>query len=174
MTPGVEPSERTSLAGKVALITAAAGAGIGQAIVWRLANAGADIILTDIHERRTQELATQVQGTTGRRVLPVSLDVASEDSVAAAFERGRNELGPIDILVNNSGIGHVAPVWELDLASWQRVLDVNLTGTFLTTRAALPSMIERGASVIVNISSIAGSTPWAAGPEGVYAASKVA
>lgn len=166
-------TDRGSLVGRVALVSAAAGAGIGQAIALCLANAGADLVLTDRHERRAVEVADQLRDATGRHVVPVRLDVTSEESVASAFEQARDELGPADILVNNAGLGHVAPIWELDLVDWHKVVNVNLTGAFLTMRAALPDMIEARSGAIVNIASIAGWVSWAApGGEGVYAAAK--
>src|SRR3990172_5919906 len=92
----------------------------------------------------------------GGRALPIPTDVSDEAAVAAMVEKSAGELGPIDLLVNNAGTLERAPVVEIDSAAWDRMLDVNLKGAFLCTRAVLPSMIERGRGRIVNVSSISG------------------
>jgi 3-oxoacyl-[acyl-carrier protein] reductase len=86
----------------------------------------------------------------------IPTDVSDEAEVAAMVETTARELGPIDLLVNNAGTLERAPVVETDAAAWDRVLDVNLKGAFLCTRAVVPSMIERGQGRIVNVSSISG------------------
>jgi 3-oxoacyl-[acyl-carrier protein] reductase len=92
----------------------------------------------------------------GGRALSIPTDVSDEAAVAAMVERVSQVLGPIDLLVNNAGTLERASVVETDAAAWDRVLDVNLRGAFLCTRAVLPSMIERGRGRIVNVSSISG------------------
>jgi 3-oxoacyl-[acyl-carrier protein] reductase len=92
----------------------------------------------------------------GGRAISIATDVSDEAAVAAMVESASRELGPIDLLVNNAGTLERASVVETDAAAWDRVLDVNLKGAFLCTRAVLPSMLERSRGRIVNVSSISG------------------
>jgi 3-oxoacyl-[acyl-carrier protein] reductase len=151
------------LDGQVALITAAAGAGIGQATARVLAAAGAAVVITDIDTKRTTKVADALTEQTGREVLGRSLDVTDEAGVAAVVGEIVHERGRIDVLVNNAGTSEPAPLWETSLESWRRVVDVCLTGHFLLMRAVLPQMIERGAGSIVNIASI---EAWTSGTPG--------
>jgi len=159
------------LEGQVALITAAAGAGIGAATARVLALAGADVVITDLDAKRTAKVAEALSEQTGRKVLGRVLNVADEEGVAAVVSDVLAEWGRIDVLVNNAGTSEPQPLWETSLESWRRVVDINLTGTFLTMRAALPQMIERGSGSIVNIASI---EAWTSGTPGntAYHASK--
>jgi 3-oxoacyl-[acyl-carrier protein] reductase len=143
-----------SLDGRVALITAAAGAGIGAATARVLAEAGADLVITDIDAKRTAKVAEAMTEATGRKVLGRVLDVADEAAVAAVVEEVLAAFGRIDILVNNAGTSEPAPLWETSTESWRRVMDVCLTGHFLLMRAVLPQMIDRGSGCIINIASI--------------------
>src|SRR5690606_20190414 len=101
------------------------------------------------------ELAGQLAEQHGRSFLAIPLDVRDAVAVEQCIARVVQEKGRIDALVNNAGWSTIAPVAELSLEDWQRCLDIDLTGTFLTMRHALPAMIERGSGAIVNISSIA-------------------
>lgn len=130
---------------RVALVTGAAR-GIGRTIAETLRDLGARVAAGDL-------AAPQVDG-----VLGVELDVTSEASVDAAFARVEAELGPVSILVVNAGIYVVEPFEETSLASWQRTIDVNLTGAFITARRAVPAMREAGYGRIVMIGSSAGKT----------------
>jgi 3-oxoacyl-[acyl-carrier protein] reductase len=166
---------------KVALITAASGAGIGSAIARQLADDGYDVVVTDAHERRCREFAEQLSGRHGRPFLAVPLDVGDADMVERRVEQVLDEKGRIDALVNNAGWSTIAPVAELALADWRRCLDIDLTGTFLTMRHILPGMIERGGGAIVNISSIAAyetstehGAAYSAAKAGVLALTRVA
>ncbi|KZE34414.1 SDR family oxidoreductase [Chelatococcus daeguensis] len=152
-----------SHAGRVALVTGA-GRGIGRAIADAHAAAGAGVIYLD-HDRALAEEAARVAMARGWRAVAVAADVADEASVAAAVRHGTETLGPVTLLVNNAGIspksgsaGGKAFVWEMQAAEWRRVLDVNLTGAFLVTRAVVPQMREAGYGRIVSISSVAGRT----------------
>lgn len=140
---------------KVAIITAAAGVGIGAAIAERLATDGYDVVVTDAHERRCNEAAQQLSERHGREFLSVPLDVTDEAGVQRAIDTVLKQRGRIDVLVNNAGWSKIEPVAEMSLETWQKCLAVDLTGTFLCTRYALPHMIEAGSGAIVNISSIA-------------------
>jgi 3-oxoacyl-[acyl-carrier protein] reductase len=140
---------------KVALVTAAAGAGIGAAVSKRLAADGYDVVITDAHERRAKELADQLGSEHGRTFLSIPLDVTDAAAVEQAMNTVVAERGRLDVLVNNAGWSKIEPVAEMSLETWQRCLDVDLTGTFLCLRHALPHMIKAGGGAVVNISSIA-------------------
>ena len=140
---------------KVALVTAGAGAGIGSAIVRTLADEGWDVVITDAHERRTPELARELGERHGREFLPIRLDVTDYGAVTAAVEQAVAWRGRIDALVNSAGWNKLEPLIEMDPATWQRTLGVDLTGTFNCLRRVLPVMREHGGGAVVNISSIA-------------------
>ncbi len=143
-----------ALDGQVALVTAAAGAGIGKATARVLALAGADVVLTDLDAGRTAKAAEAIAEETGRNVIGRSLDVRDEAAIAALVEEILADRGRIDILVNNAGTSEPAALWETSTESWHRVMDICLTGHFLLMRAVLPQMIERGSGAIINIASI--------------------
>jgi 3-oxoacyl-[acyl-carrier protein] reductase len=149
--------------GQVALITAAAGAGIGQATARLLASAGAEVVVTDIDAKRVERVCSEIAAETGRRCSGHVLDVSDEASVATVVAAALSDHGRIDVLVNNAGSSQPAPIWETTIESWRRVIDVTLTGHFLTMRAVLPGMIERGSGSIVNIASI---EAWTSGTPG--------
>ena len=151
------------LDGQVALITAAAGAGIGQATARLLASAGAEVVVTDIDAKRVERVCAEIAAETGRRCSGHMLDVSDEASVATVVAAALSDHGWIDVLVNNAGTSQPAPIWETTIESWRRVIDVTLTGHFLTMRAVLPGMIERGSGSIVNIASI---EAWTSGTPG--------
>ncbi len=165
----------------VALVTAAAGAGIGSAIARRLAADGMDVVITDIHEVRAAKLAAELEQEHGRPFTSLVVDVVDFDAVGAAVERVVAERGSLDVLVNNAGWSKIEPVAEMSPETWRRCLDVDLTGTFNCMRHALPPMIERRRGSIVNISSIAGWEPtdehgaaYSAAKAGVMALTRVA
>jgi len=140
---------------RVALITAAAGAGIGAAIARRLAADGYDVVVTDAHERRCGAFARQLADEHGREFLSLPLDVTDFDAVGTVTDAVVARRGRIDALVNNAGWSEIEPVAEMAPETWRRCLDVDLNGTFYAMRCVLPHMIARGAGAIVNISSIA-------------------
>lgn len=166
---------------QVAVVTAAAGAGIGAAIVRRLASDGFDVVVTDVHERRCQQLADELAVEHGRQFLSLHLDVSDAGSVESAIDRVIAERGRLDVLVNNAGWSKIEPVAEMSLETWQRCIDVDLTGTFLGMRYALPHLIASGQGAIVNISSIAAyetstehGAAYSAAKAGVLALTRVA
>ena len=166
---------------KVAVVTAAAGAGIGAAITRRLGADGFDVVVTDAHERRSKELADSLAEQHGRDFLSLPLDVTDAAGVEAALNRVAAERGRLDVLVNNAGWSKIEPVAEMSLETWQRCLDVDLTGTFLGMRYALPHMIAAGSGAVVNISSIAAyetstehGAAYSAAKAGVLALTRVA
>jgi NAD(P)-dependent dehydrogenase (short-subunit alcohol dehydrogenase family) len=140
------------LTGKLALVTGA-GSGLGRVIAEGFAQAGARVICADIQQTRVDEVVKAI-GAAGGRAEPCQLDVANEESVTAAFRQiGQPRL---DILVNFAGVAAVpARTHELSIEDWHRVVSINLTGTFLVTRAALPSMLNGGGSII-NVASVLG------------------
>jgi NAD(P)-dependent dehydrogenase (short-subunit alcohol dehydrogenase family) len=140
------------LGGKIAVVTGA-GSGIGAACAQFLAEAGAVIAVTDIDSAAAAELSAKLGPSRAR---PYAVDVAKEEQVNAAFDQIAKELGGIDILVNNAGIVLRRPSLELTREEWQRVIDINLTGVFLCSRAAVREMQRRGGGAIVNIASIMG------------------
>ncbi|MBM3673295.1 MAG: SDR family oxidoreductase [Actinobacteria bacterium] len=161
-----------SLAGRVALVTGAAGAGIGKACARRLGRDGATVVVTDVHEARTdattRELATELAST---RVLGFSLDVTDRARVDAVLTEIADSVGPVDILVNNAAINVLGPVATYDPGDWDHVLEVDLTACWYLMRAVLPAMTAAGRGSIVNISSVA-SALGGGGTEGPYAAAK--
>lgn len=126
--------------------------GIGEAVVRHLHAAGANVAVADLDGTRAHTLAAEL-GERGSRVVDLDVDVASEDSVGRLMDRVRDEIGALDVLVHVAGIGSPSRVTELSLEQWHRTLAVNLTGPFLTTRAVLPGMIERGFGRVVLVSS---------------------
>ena len=165
----------------VAVVTAAAGAGIGAAIARRLASDGFDVVVTDIHERRGQELARELSEAHGGEFLYLPLDVTDTEAVQRQVGEIVDRKGSIDVLVNNAGWSKIEPVAEMSIETWQRCLDVDLTGTFACMRYVLPHMIERGRGSIVNISSIAAyetsrehGAAYSAAKAGVLALTRVA
>ncbi|GAA5174602.1 SDR family oxidoreductase [Pseudonocardia eucalypti] len=141
---------KNDLTGRVALVTAAAGPGIGRATAGLLAEHGATVVLTD---RAGDRVAEAVRDLARTDVHGLTLDVTDEQRVAEVFEQVLRDHGRIDILVNNAGTSLPAPIWEISTAAWRKVVDVCLTGAFFTMRAVLPHMIARGSGSIVNIAS---------------------
>ncbi|HEY2106660.1 MAG TPA: SDR family NAD(P)-dependent oxidoreductase [Candidatus Binataceae bacterium] len=159
---------------KVALVTAAAGAGMGKATAQRLAQEGAIVVVTDSHARRTQETAEELGREFPNRVIGFPLDVSDRRNVAEVVGAVEARLGRIDILVNNAGINAFGGVSELSPEDWQRVLDVDLTGCFNMIRMVLPGMKKRRHGAIINIASVAAwttnsSAPYNAAKAGVLA-----
>ncbi|MEU0939982.1 SDR family oxidoreductase [Embleya sp. NPDC005971] len=144
------------LAGKTVLITAAAGTGIGFAAAKRAAEEGAVIAISDKHERRLGEAADELAKLIGSRPLAVPCDVTVEEDVQNLIDTAARELGGIDVLINNAGLGGEADLVDMTDAQWDLVMNVTLNGTFRCTRAALRHMQPRGKGVIVNNASVLG------------------
>ena len=142
------------LAGKVALITGGAGA-IGAATAGRFASDGATVVVADRDGTRADEVAALLRDR-GAKALGVSVDVASDVSVAALVARILAEYGRIDILFTCAGVLVSGSVTETSLADWDRTLAVNLTGPFLASRHVVPVMVANGGGSIVHMSSTAG------------------
>jgi 3-oxoacyl-[acyl-carrier protein] reductase len=146
------------LAGKVVVVTAAAGAGIGAATVRRCLEEGAKaVVLGDTHERRLAEAEEGLAKEFGAdRVASVLCDVTDDAQVAALLDAAE-PFGGVDVMVNNAGLGGTASVLEMTDEQWSRVLDITLTGTFRCVRAACRRMVDAGRrGVIVNNASVIG------------------
>lgn len=141
---------------RVAVVTAAAGAGIGQAVARKFAEEGAEVVISDAHARRVQEVAVQMSKDYGREVPAFAVDVTRKDQVEAMVRGAVERFGRIDILFNTAGINKLEPVWEMSDETWNLVLGVCLTGTFYVTRAVLPYMIKQKNGTIISMASIAG------------------
>ena len=174
------PAGRDLLAGKVVLVTAAAGTGIGNATARRCVEEGATVVLSDAHERRLGEAADELADLAGSRPLAVVCDVTVEEQVQAMVDGTVAEHGRVDVVVNNAGLGGTAELVEMTDEQWHRVLDITLTGTFRATRAALRQMYAQGSGVIVNNASVlgwraqAGQAHYAAAKAGVMALTRSA
>ena len=140
-----------ALAGKVALITGAAQ-GIGLAIARTLAGCGASVVLADVDADKAREAAKSVTG----RALGLAMNVARGDEVAAGIARVMTECGRLDVLVNNAGITRDGLLIRMKEEDWDRVIEVNLKGTFHCTKAALGVMIKQRSGRIISIASIVG------------------
>jgi NAD(P)-dependent dehydrogenase (short-subunit alcohol dehydrogenase family) len=149
------PFDRFRLDGRVALITGGAG-GLGEVFARALAGAGADIALLGRRAEALEATAAKVAEASSRQALAVGGDVTDPEQVRAAFERVRAELGRIDILVNSAGVNIRKPSVDFPLEDWRRIIDINLTGTFICSQAAAPGMLEAGWGRIVNVSSMLG------------------
>jgi glucose 1-dehydrogenase len=171
------PTPREILTGQKALVTGASS-GIGRACAIALAEAGADVA---VNYRRGREKAEAVVGEIeglGRRAVAVQADVSDETQVRAMFEAVIDELGTVDILVNNAGMQQDAPLDEMTVEQWNRVIGVNLTGQFLCIREAVAEFKRRGvvpevsraAGKVICMSSVHEAIPWAGHVN--YAASK--
>jgi 3-oxoacyl-[acyl-carrier protein] reductase len=145
---------KIDLGGKRAVVTGGAR-GIGLAIAERFLASGAKVALWDRDLSAIDAAAKRL--AVGDRLAGIVVDVAEEAAIAAAVSATAGAFGGIDILVNNAGItGPNAPTWEYPVADWKRVIDVDLTGPFLCSRAAVPVMLEGGWGRVVNIASVAG------------------
>ena len=161
---------KASLAGRVAVVTGASS-GIGRATAAALAGAGARIVLVSRSESRLRAAAEEVsRAGGGRPALVLPCDVTDPEAVAALAERVRREAGTPDIVVNNAGIGHWAPIVDLSLERIRAVLEVNFFGAVHCTKAFLPAMLERRQGTVVFVSSGFGVLPFPY--TGAYCASK--
>ncbi|WP_216322105.1 SDR family oxidoreductase [Deinococcus aestuarii] len=144
-----------SLTGQTAFVTGA-GSGIGQRLAVGLAEAGADVACFDLPgSEGLAETVGQI-GALGRRALALTGSVTQAEDLAAAIARTEAELGPVSVAVNSAGIANAFPAEEMELAQWQRMLDINLTGVFLSCQAEARVMLPRGRGTIINIASMSG------------------
>ncbi len=146
-----------NLGGKNTLITGSTR-GIGKAIAYRLAQAGANVVITGTSEDRAKAVAEDIKGKFGVEALGVALNVSQADSVEKAVKRAEEALGGIDILVNNAGITRDALFMRMKPEDWEEVIRVNLTGTFLITQKVIKGMMKKRWGRVINISSVVGFT----------------
>jgi len=142
------------LAGKTALITGA-GTGIGRAIALAMAREGAQITLAARRPEPLESVAAEIVAA-GGAALAIECDVTNRTSVEAALAATVKRFGKVNVVVNNAGAAVVADAEKTSDEDWRRILDVNLTGTFLMSRAALPELRKAGGGAIVNIGSVLG------------------
>jgi 3-oxoacyl-[acyl-carrier protein] reductase len=171
--PPPPPGGHGLLDGKVVIVTAAAGTGIGSATARRCLEEGASVVLSDAHERRLAETAEELRTTCAggsERVHAIACDVRNETQVGALYDGTVDHYGRIDVAVHNAGLGGTVALVEMTDEQWSTVLDITLTGTFRCTRAALTRMLRQKSGVIVNNASVLG---WRAQPgQAHYAAAK--
>lgn len=173
------PAGHGLLEGKVVVVTAAAGSGIGFATAKRCVEEGATVVISDAHQRRLGEAADALAALpelAGAVPLAVPCDVTVEEQVQGLYDAAVAEHGRIDVAVNNAGLGGQVDIVDMTDEQWSLVLDITLTGTFRCTRAALRHFIARGGGgVIVNNASVlgwraqAGQAHYAAAKAGVMA-----
>ncbi len=163
-----ENNAERPLVKRVALVTGGSR-GIGRAIAIRLAELGAAVAICGRNNEKLRATADELQARTERVFWQIA-DLTRSDDVGKLISGTEAKLGPIEILVNNAGIGLFGPAHEKSEEDWDRVLNTNLKSVFLVSRAAVPSMIKKGAGDIINISSLAGRNTFAGG--GLYCASK--
>ncbi|HKS46521.1 MAG TPA: SDR family oxidoreductase [Amycolatopsis sp.] len=173
MIPAYPPGHGL-LAGKIVVITAAAGTGIGSAVAKRCLEEGASVVISDWHERRLAEKAAELAEL--GKVHAIACDVTDEDQVRGLITAAVGQFGRIDVVINNAGLGGTKSVLDMTDEEWSRVLDITLTGTFRCTRAALRQFVEQGGGgAIVNNASVigwraqAGQAHYAAAKAGVMA-----
>ncbi|BBZ41487.1 SDR family NAD(P)-dependent oxidoreductase [Mycobacterium conspicuum] len=156
----------TGFEGRVSLITGA-GSGIGKGMAIAFATAGARVVAADINPASAEQTAIEI----GKAASPLGVDISDASSVNALVQHVVGTFGRIDVLCNNAGVlDTMALPADTTIDEWERVLRINLTGTFLVTRAVLPHMLQNGAGAIVNTASEAGIRGGAAGAP--YTASK--
>ena len=143
------------LDGQVALVTGAAS-GIGRGIALGLAGSGADVACLDLVGPALEAVVAEIADG-GRRAVALPADVTDPDSLAEAVRRTEAELGPLTLAVNSAGVADAAPAEEMALAQWQRVVDIDYTGVFLSCQAEARAMLPRGRGAIVNIASMSGT-----------------
>ncbi len=142
--------------GRVALITGS-GRGLGRAIAIRLAGAGASCGLTSRTSEELKSVAAAIEADGGRATV-YECDVSVRDQVESCVEHVETRLGPVDVLINNAGVGYQGPIEEMDDADWHHVIQTNLTSVLYFSRRVIPGMKDRGWGRIINIASISGQT----------------
>jgi len=160
-TPPTYVNGHGLLTGKKVLVTAAAGTGIGFQAAKRAIEEGAQVVISDKHERRCGESAAELG------VVGIPCDVTVEDDVQALVKGAAEALGGIDIFINNAGLGGEVPIVEMTDDQWSLVLDVTLNGTFRCMRAEMKYLYANGGGVIVNNASVLGCAAIEAAPHDV-------
>ncbi len=159
------------LEGRIALLTAAAGAGIGQATARMMAKEGAFVVVTDMHEERAIAVADEITRDYGVRAIGLKCDVTKKADVDRAVGATLDAFGRIDILFNNAGTNRPSRIVDITDEVWDLVLATTLTGTFYCCRAVLPAMMRQNFGRIISVTSVAGFRGLAGG-HAHYAAAK--
>ena len=152
----------------MAIVTGGNG-GIGRAIALGLKQHGADIVVAARNEHKTAAVVSEVEAM-GRRCIGVRCDVLQHDDITATVDTAARQLGGVNILVNNAGVGHGGQPTQ----TWQRVIDINLTAVFLFCQAVYPELVKAGGDKIINVGSgyslrsAAGNAPYSASKAGVW------
>lgn len=167
------------LRGRTAVVTAAAGAGIGGATARRFLEEGARVLISDAHARRLKEYEAELAREFEGAVASAVCDVTDETQVQALFDIAVAEHGRLDVVVNNAGLGGTSQLVDMTDEQWSKVLDVTLNGTFRCTRAALRRMRDAGGVIVNNASVVgwraqAGQAHYAAAKAGVMALTRCA
>lgn len=165
------------LENKTAIVTGA-GSGLGRGIALKLAEEGANVVIADIDDKGGNTTLEAIRAL-GRKAIVVTGDVSDPEYHVEVIRRTKETYGRLDIAVNNAGISHdFAPTAEIPLATWDRVIRINLSGVFYGVRVQIPAMLETGGGAIVNMSSIAGAvgfpglSPYTAAKHGVVGLTK--
>ena len=157
MSAPAYPAPLGMLKGKTVVVTASAGTGIGFAVAKRAAEEGARVLISDFHERRLGEAADRIAAEVGcERPATFVCDVTAQDQVDGLRDAAIAQLGHVDVLINNAGLGGEVDVIDMTDEQWHRVLDVTLTSVMRMSRAFLPAMYARKSGVIVNNASVLG------------------
>ncbi|CAM4272663.1 SDR family oxidoreductase [Weissella hellenica] len=164
-------NERLRLDGKKIYVTGGAQ-GLGKSMAQGLAEAGADIAIVDIQLEKAQETAKEIAESTGRNVIAVKADVTSPEDVDKMIKTIVTKLGGLDVAFNNAGMVINTPATETSFEQWQKVINLNLNGIFLTAQAAGKYMIEHGGGSIVNTASMSAHIVNRPQPQASYNASK--
>jgi 3-oxoacyl-[acyl-carrier protein] reductase len=178
--PPDPPEGHGLLLGKVVIVTAAAGTGIGSATARRCLEEGAAVVISDAHERRLAETAEELRAETGGDVHAIACDVTVQAQVTGLYEGALAHFGRFDVAVHNAGLGGTVSLVDMTDAQWSNVLDITLTGTFRCTRAALTHLMAQQGGAIVNNASVlgwraqAGQAHYAAAKAGVMALTRCA
>lgn len=158
-----------ALQGRTAVVTGGSK-GIGYAIAEALAKADANVLITSRHEDEVRAAAEKLDFCGSGKVAGIAADQRGHADVQRVMAAATEQLGGVDILINNAGVGIFGPIDQMSVEDWSTVLDTNLTGVFYCCREAVPLMKKRGGGWIINIGSLAGKNPFAGGA--AYNASK--
>jgi NAD(P)-dependent dehydrogenase (short-subunit alcohol dehydrogenase family) len=159
--------------GRVALVTGAAGSGIGKATARRLLVEGAAVVVSDVHEGRLERTGAELVEEFGEEAVVVArMDAGERDQIDRTLAEANERLGTVDVLVNNAAVNSLGPVGEMTPADWDWAIGVNLSGPWYLCRSVLPGMVELGRGSIVNVTSVAGYIHGT--NEGPYAGAKAA